>query len=88
MDENRLSGAAKKIGGKVYVTIIENGKPVNKSGLDVLFARRPDLGDIRLDCANTSAEDTMRDFIENRPYTTAAIALGLGWLIGRSHRPF
>ena len=35
-----------------------------------------------------SAEDTIRDFIENRPYTTAAIALGLGWLIGRSHRPF
>ena len=50
----RLSPVTKKIGGKVYVKIIKNGKPVNKTGLDVLFARRPDLGDIRLDCANTN----------------------------------
>jgi ElaB/YqjD/DUF883 family membrane-anchored ribosome-binding protein len=35
-----------------------------------------------------SLEDTIRHYIENNPYTTAAIALGLGWLIGRSHRPF
>jgi ElaB/YqjD/DUF883 family membrane-anchored ribosome-binding protein len=35
-----------------------------------------------------SVEDTLRHYIENRPYTAAAIALALGWLIGRSHRPF
>jgi ElaB/YqjD/DUF883 family membrane-anchored ribosome-binding protein len=35
-----------------------------------------------------SAQDSIRDYIENNPYTAAAIALGLGWLIGRSHRPF
>jgi ElaB/YqjD/DUF883 family membrane-anchored ribosome-binding protein len=35
-----------------------------------------------------SLEDTIRHYIQNRPYTTAAIALALGWLIGRSHRPF
>lgn len=35
-----------------------------------------------------SVEDSVRDYIESNPYTTAAIALGLGWLIGRSHRPF
>jgi uncharacterized protein YjbJ (UPF0337 family) len=28
-------------------------------------------------------EDAVRDFIETRPYTTAAIALGVGWLIGK-----
>jgi hypothetical protein len=32
--------------------------------------------------------DTIRHCIKSNPYTTAAIALGLGWLIGRSHRPF
>ncbi len=32
-----------------------------------------------------SLEDTIRHYIQNRPYTTAAIALGLGRLIGRSH---
>jgi len=26
--------------------------------------------------------------IENQPYTAVAIALGLGWLFGRTHRPF
>jgi ElaB/YqjD/DUF883 family membrane-anchored ribosome-binding protein len=25
--------------------------------------------------------------IEERPYTAVAIALGLGWLLGRMHRP-
>ena len=34
-----------------------------------------------------SFEDTIRHYIQNRPYTTAAIAFALGWLIGRSHRP-
>jgi hypothetical protein len=50
----RQSLVTKKIGGKVYVKIIKNGVTVNKTGLDVLFARRGDLGDIRLDCANTN----------------------------------
>ena len=35
-----------------------------------------------------SVEDALRHYIEHRPYTTVAIALALGWLIGRSHRPF
>jgi ElaB/YqjD/DUF883 family membrane-anchored ribosome-binding protein len=33
-------------------------------------------------------DSKVRRYIESNPYTTAAIALGLGWLIGRSHRPF
>ena len=35
-----------------------------------------------------SFDDTIRHYIQNKPYTTAAVALALGWLIGRSHRPF
>jgi uncharacterized protein YjbJ (UPF0337 family) len=34
-----------------------------------------------------SVEDTLRHYIEKKPYTTAAIALAVGWVIGRSHRP-
>jgi hypothetical protein len=26
--------------------------------------------------------------IEEKPYTSVAIALGIGWLVGRTHRPF
>jgi hypothetical protein len=34
-----------------------------------------------------SFEKALRDTIENQPYTAVLIALGLGWLLGRMHRP-
>lgn len=34
-----------------------------------------------------SFEKALRNTIETQPYTAAAIALGLGWLLGRMHRP-
>jgi ElaB/YqjD/DUF883 family membrane-anchored ribosome-binding protein len=35
----------------------------------------------------SSLEDALRNTIEEQPYTAVAIALGLGWLLGRTHRP-
>ena len=55
----RQSLVTKRIGGTDYVQIVKNGVPVNKTGLDVLFERRPDLGDIRLDCANTNTRSAL-----------------------------
>jgi ElaB/YqjD/DUF883 family membrane-anchored ribosome-binding protein len=47
------------------------------------------------DAANTavrktagSFETAVREIIEHRPYTAVAIGVGIGWLIGRLHRPF
>jgi ElaB/YqjD/DUF883 family membrane-anchored ribosome-binding protein len=34
-----------------------------------------------------SFERALRNTVENQPYTAVAIALGLGWLLGRLHRP-
>jgi ElaB/YqjD/DUF883 family membrane-anchored ribosome-binding protein len=34
-----------------------------------------------------SFEKALRHTIENQPYTAVAIALGVGWLFGRMHRP-
>jgi ElaB/YqjD/DUF883 family membrane-anchored ribosome-binding protein len=34
-----------------------------------------------------SFEKALRNTIENQPYTAVAIAVGLGWLLGRMHRP-
>lgn len=34
-----------------------------------------------------SFEQAIRNTIETQPYTAAAIALGIGWLLGRMHRP-
>jgi hypothetical protein len=30
----------------------------------------------------------LRRTIETQPYTSAFVALGIGWLLGRAHRPF
>ena len=35
-----------------------------------------------------SFERALRNTIEKQPYTAVAIALALGWLLGRMHRPF
>jgi ElaB/YqjD/DUF883 family membrane-anchored ribosome-binding protein len=34
-----------------------------------------------------SMEKALRSTIEHQPYTSVAVALGLGWLLGRTHRP-
>ena len=34
-----------------------------------------------------SLEEAIRGIIENQPYTAVVIALGIGWLMGRMHRP-
>jgi ElaB/YqjD/DUF883 family membrane-anchored ribosome-binding protein len=34
-----------------------------------------------------SFERALRNTVETQPYTAVAIALGLGWLLGRMHRP-
>jgi ElaB/YqjD/DUF883 family membrane-anchored ribosome-binding protein len=35
-----------------------------------------------------SFETAAREIIENQPYTAMGIALGVGWVLGRMHRPF
>ncbi len=34
-----------------------------------------------------SFEKALRDTIETQPYTAVAVGIGLGWLLGRMHRP-
>jgi hypothetical protein len=38
--------------------------------------------------APESLDDTIKRWVETKPYTTTMIALLLGWLFGRAHRPF
>jgi ElaB/YqjD/DUF883 family membrane-anchored ribosome-binding protein len=37
--------------------------------------------------AASSATDIVRRTIEEQPYKAVAIALAVGWLLGRTHRP-
>jgi ElaB/YqjD/DUF883 family membrane-anchored ribosome-binding protein len=53
--------------------------------------RAAELADSANDAARETAgslERAVRNTIETQPYTAVAIALGLGWLFGRMHRPF
>lgn len=34
-----------------------------------------------------SFETALREVIENQPYTAVGVALAVGWLLGRMHRP-
>jgi ElaB/YqjD/DUF883 family membrane-anchored ribosome-binding protein len=48
------------------------------------------VADATTDAARKTAgsfEQALRNTIETQPYTAVAIALGLGWLFGRMHRP-
>ena len=35
----------------------------------------------------SSFEKALRQRIETQPYASAFVALGIGWLLGRMHRP-
>jgi uncharacterized protein YjbJ (UPF0337 family) len=97
MDENRVSGTAKNVGGKVEegfgrvtgdTRMQAEGvvKQVNGAAQD-LYGQARDAASAARDTAS-SFEKTLRNTIEMQPYTAAVVALGLGWLIGRMHRPF
>jgi uncharacterized protein YjbJ (UPF0337 family) len=101
MDENRVIGSAKNVAGKVeegFGRATGDAKPQVQGQLKQAEGTAQDLYGQAKDSAGEavaaardisgSIEDKLRDYIESNPYTAAAVALGLGWLIGRSHRPF
>jgi uncharacterized protein YjbJ (UPF0337 family) len=94
MDQNQLSGTAKNLGGKAQEGV---GRATGDPGMQARGRMRQAEGSMQdlygqaKDAAADGAgsiEDSLRNYIENKPYTTAAIALAVGWLIGRAHRPF
>ena len=101
MDENRMTGTAKNLGGKVeegFGRVTGDAKTQAQGQMrqaegavqDFYGQAKDAAGDTIETVRNMSSslETSLREYIENNPYTTAAIALGVGWLIGRSHRPF
>ena len=74
-DFNRALRDAKKHAGGVADEISDAASQVAET---TTVAARKTAG---------SFEKALRDTIENQPYTAVGIALGLGWLLGRMHRP-
>jgi uncharacterized protein YjbJ (UPF0337 family) len=97
MDENRIAGAAKNVGGQAQESFgrVTGNAKIESEGIinEVSGAARDqvsDLADVTTKKAQHTAssfEKALRTNIENQPYTAVVIALGLGWLFGRMHRP-
>ena len=85
-DFNRAMGEATKQAGGV-------ADALTGAAHDVYGQARESASDVA-DAASHAARKTagsferaLRNTIETQPYTAVAIALGLGWLFGRMHRP-
>jgi uncharacterized protein YjbJ (UPF0337 family) len=83
MDENRLEGRTARI-----ATIKESFGPATD---DVETQRRgagpaPDAHGQAAD-ATRNFHQWLRNTIEAKPHTSALVALGIGWLLGRMHLP-
>jgi uncharacterized protein YjbJ (UPF0337 family) len=93
MDENRIVGMTRNVAGKF-------DKGVERAANDVRTQAQGQLDQaagFSQDLHNQSA-DTVRDTavtldkwlritIETQPYIAATVALGIGWFLGRSHKP-
>jgi uncharacterized protein YjbJ (UPF0337 family) len=99
MTDDRISGSAKNIGGQVEegfgratgdVKMQVQGKARQAEGaLQDLYGQAKETAADAAEAIREGAGQTgdfLRTTIEERPYTTAAIALGIGFLIGRFGR--
>jgi ElaB/YqjD/DUF883 family membrane-anchored ribosome-binding protein len=85
-DFNRAFGDAKKNAAGVAGEVSDAASE--------LYGHARDSASQVADATASAARDTAGSFeralrrtIETQPYTAVAIALGLGWLLGRLHRP-
>jgi uncharacterized protein YjbJ (UPF0337 family) len=100
MDENRVAGTARNVGGKVeegFGRVTGDTKAQTEGLVNQAAGTAQNVyGQARDSAADAAdvAKDTVVTFekwlrrtIETQPYTTAIIAVGIGWLLGRMHRP-
>ena len=99
MDEDRLVGNAKNLAGQVeqgYGATSQDLKSQLRGKAEQVEGALQDIYGQAKDTAASAAEavsdrvsetdDFLRATIEQRPYTAAAVALGIGFLIGRFGR--
>jgi len=99
MNEDRFVGSAKNLGGQVEegfgratgdLKSQVQGKAKQMEGaLQDMYGQAKDTAANAAEVVRetaSDADDFLRTTIEQRPYTAAAIALGIGFLIGRFGR--
>ncbi len=93
MDENRIAGSARNLGGKVeegFGRVTGDARTQVEGKLNQAAGAAQDLYGQAADEARETAvtfDKWFRKTIAAQPYTAAFVVLGLGWLIGRMHRP-
>jgi uncharacterized protein YjbJ (UPF0337 family) len=93
MDENRVEGTARNLGGKAqesFGKVAGNARTQAEGVVNQAAGAAQDLYGQTADTARETAssfEKALRHSIETQPYTSAFVALGIGWLLGRMHRP-
>jgi uncharacterized protein YjbJ (UPF0337 family) len=94
MDENRVSSTARNIGGKIEEgvgAVTGDSRTQFKGKIDQAAGAVQDLYGQTADAAGDTAKTLdgwFRRTVETQPYTTALVVLGVGWLLGRMHRPY
>jgi uncharacterized protein YjbJ (UPF0337 family) len=101
MNSDRIEGAARNAGGKVEegfgrvtgdVKSQVEGKMQQAAGAaqDLYGQARDSAGEAAAVVRRQAAglEETLREAIETRPYTSVAVALAFGWFVGRLGRSY
>jgi uncharacterized protein YjbJ (UPF0337 family) len=101
MNSDRVEGTVKNMGGKleegfgratgdVKTQVEGTMKQAVGAAQDLYGQARETAGDAAAAVRRQagSLEETIRENVETRPYTAVAIALALGWCIGRLGRSY
>ncbi len=93
MDENRIEGTARDLGGKVeegFGRVTGNVGTQAEGMANQAAGTAQDVYGQAADATRAGAgklDQWVRSAIEAQPYTSALVAMGIGWLLGRMHRP-
>src|SRR6202012_1042938 len=98
MDEHRVAGAARNIGGRIEEGVgrvtgdtksqVQGVIDQAQGTAENLYGQAKDAASGAADSVRKTAssfEDIVRHTVEEKPYTAVAIAIGIGWLLGRTH---
>lgn len=99
MNQDRVAGTARNIGGQLeegFGRVTGDVQSQVEGKIKQAAGAAQDLYGQARDAASDAAkavqeraapmEEAIRNTIENRPYTAVAIALAIGWFIGRMSR--
>ena len=93
MDENRVEGTVREYSGRFQEDVGSVTGDANtraEGAMNAAAGAAQQLYGQTADTARhtaTTLDSWFRNAIETQPYTTAAVALGIGWLLGRMRRP-